>query len=158
MSQAYIGPLEDPAWARDMELSYSGEARSRRRAEELAEMFTEASVFQKILPGCKRVAREDSGYVADLLISVGPLSGEATMRWTIKRIPSGLEMSGRTEGLESSLKFSLQIHLEEAEGGSIVRWTFNGRLEGLASLLDKRIVDRVAGSYVAEMTKRVAEL
>lgn len=141
-----------------MELEYSGSLRSRRRPEELAKMLSDESTVARLIPGCKRVYREGHEYVAELLISAGPIRGDVTMRWSARKTQGGIEIVGRAVGIDSSLTFLLSLDIGEAGEGSTVKWAFKGRLEGLASLLDKRIVDRIAGSYINEMVKRLAEI
>ncbi len=102
----------------------------------------------KLIPGVSKISKLGDGYVAELLVKLGTLSGKLNTRFRYVERENGVVIVGNASGMQTTADFKLDVFLSPLESGTLVKWLFEGTARGLLSTL--------APTLVVETLRKVA--
>lgn len=132
-------------------LRYSGELSLNTSPERVRRTLFQIDELIKCLPGYKRheMFNERKAKIV-VEVVIGPISGDVDIMADIV-FDNDIVIKGEGSGLLSKMSFVLKLKIEEKEKGALLKWSFEGVLEGLAAKFDKRLIDYVAQTWIDKM-------
>jgi carbon monoxide dehydrogenase subunit G len=68
-----------------------------------------------------------------------------------KRPPTFARMKAKGNGLSSSVELDNTFTMEDAPGGTLVKWAADAKISGLMASVGSRLIDAAAQKYVSEI-------
>ena len=137
-----------------MRVKYEGSFRVEKDPVSVFKYLTDPLRFSKAFPGFQGVEVLGEGeFKIDLTLKLGPVSGRGNVRGRIveAREASYVKIRGNSRGAGSSLDYTLEFRITGDNGGSTVKWRFEGTVVGLAASMGGRILDNLARRLINDM-------
>ena len=120
-------------------------------------------VLKEAIPGCVELIKdEENKFNALIALKVGPVSAKfkGEVRLSDIKMFKGYKISGNGNGgVAGFAKGSADIHLEEKEDGTILRYSVNAQIGGKLAQLGSRLIDstskKLAGKFFANFVQIV---
>jgi carbon monoxide dehydrogenase subunit G len=92
-------------------------------------------------------------------VGMSHIRGSVSMRFhvTEKRQDSYVKMVGRGQGIQSSIDLSMELSLENHDGGTRAKWVAETKVGGLLASVGSRLVNGVAERYIKQMTEALRQ-
>jgi len=115
-------------------------------------------VLKKSIPGCKSFSRmEDGIYHAEMGVSVGPVKGVFTgqVQQVDQQEPAFYRLLVRGKGLPGEIDAVADMHLDEAEQGTLLTCSTEVQVTGVLASVGQRVMGGVAKMVLGQFFKTV---
>ncbi|KUO89535.1 MAG: SRPBCC domain-containing protein [Pyrobaculum sp.] len=141
-----------------MQVSESGEFVVAKPPEEVVKLLKDPATVARLIPGVSGVRESGGEYVGEALVKLGHLSGKVAVRFKYAEArDDGVVVIGRATGLQTTADFSIAVDTEPRDGGTLVKWRFQGTARGLAASLAPGIVRSALRKIAEDAVKNLAQ-
>jgi len=141
-----------------MQVSESGEFAVAKPPEEVVKLLKDPATVARLIPGVSGVRESGGEYVGEALVKLGHLSGKVAVRFKYAEArDDGVVVIGRATGLQTTADFSIAVDTEPRDGGTLVKWRFQGTARGLAASLAPGIVRSALRKIAEDAVKNLAQ-
>ncbi|WP_417209716.1 CoxG family protein [Antarctobacter sp.] len=131
-----------------MAIDMSGEALLPAEKAVVWEMLNDPEVLQACIPGCEELERtSDNGFAAVARVKIGPVKARFKGAVTLEDMdpPNGYRIVGSGEGgVAGFAEGGATVRLEEAEGGTLLKYEASAKVGGKLAQIGNRLVGGVA--------------
>lgn len=110
--------------------------------------LNDPSILRECVPGCQSLEKtSDTEMVASAVVRVGPVSAKFGGKISLSELnePVSYRISGEGQGgIAGFAKGSALIHLDEVEGGTLLRYDVDAQVGGKLAQLGGRLIDATA--------------
>ena len=129
--------------------------------ERVWEALNDPETLRRCLPGCQSLERtSDTAFEARMLAKIGPVKAnfDTAIELSDLRPPEGYTISGQGKGGPAGFgKGSAAVRLEEAEGGTLLRYDGALQVGGKLAQIGSRLVGGTARKIANDFFARFAE-
>lgn len=126
--------------------------------EEVVKLLKDPATVARLIPGVSGVRESGGEYVGEALVKLGHLSGKVAVRFKYAEVrDDGVVVIGRATGLQTTADFSIAVDTEPRDGGTLVKWRFQGTARGLAASLAPGIVRSALRKIAEDAVKNLAQ-
>jgi len=119
-----------------VQISESGEFVVPKPPEEVVKLLKNPAAVARLIPGVSDVRESGGEYVGEAYVRLGHLSGKMNVRFKYAEVrDDGVVVVGRATGLQTTADFTIAVDAEPREGGTLVKWRFQGTARGLVASL-----------------------
>ncbi len=124
------------------------------------EAIHDPTVLLACIPGCEAVERVSPGeYRARLALRLAAIAGtyELSVRVVEAISPASCRLDGRVRGRPGAVSGQATLELTDVDGGSLLDYTVDARIDGPLAWLDSSLVERLAGAILEQGLARLDE-
>ncbi|MEM1599070.1 MAG: SRPBCC domain-containing protein [Pyrobaculum sp.] len=141
-----------------MHVSEEGDFFVAKPPGEVVGLLKNPELVAKLIPGVGAVSKSGDEYVGEAAVKLGHLSGKMAVRFRYAKVSDdGVEVVGRATGLQTTADFTISVKAEPKDGGSLVRWRFEGEARGLIASLAPSIVQSALKKMASEAAQNLAK-
>ncbi len=141
-----------------MQVSESGEFVVAKPPEEVVKLLKDPATVARLIPGMSGVKESGGEYVGEATVKLGHLSGKVAVRFKYAEArDDGVVVIGRATGLQTIADFTIAVYTEPRDGGTLVKWRFQGTARGLAASLAPGIVRSALRKIAEDAVKNLAQ-
>jgi len=141
-----------------MQVSESGEFFVAKPPEEVVKLLKDPTTVARLIPGVSGVRESGGEYVGEASVRLGHLSGKMAVRFRYAEVrDDGVAVVGRATGLQTTADFTIAVDAEPRDGGTLVKWKFQGTARGLVASLAPGLVRSALRKMAEEAAKNFAQ-
>lgn len=143
-------------------MDMSGEYLVPAPRQKVWEALNDPEVLKQCIPGCEEVNRTaDNAFDAKVSAKVGPVKAKFTGAVTLSDIepPNGYTISGEGKGGAAGFaKGGAKVALEDADGGTLLKYDVNAQVGGKLAQIGARLIDSTAKKMANDFFKTFSEV
>jgi len=140
-----------------MQISESGEFVVSKPPEEVVKLLKDPATVARLIPGVSGVRESGGEYVGEASVKLGHLSGKMAVRFKYAEVrDDGVVVVGRATGLQTTADFTIAVDTEPRNGGTLVKWRFQGTARGLVASLAPSLVRNALRKMAEEAASNFA--
>ncbi|UUX50026.1 carbon monoxide dehydrogenase subunit G [Nisaea acidiphila] len=143
-------------------MDMSGEYLVPAPRQKVWEALNDPEVLKQCIPGCEEVNRtSDTGFDAKVAAKVGPVKARFAGAVTLSDIdpPNGYTISGEGKGGAAGFaKGGAKVALEDADGGTMLKYEVNAQVGGKLAQIGARLIDSTAKKMANDFFKTFSEV
>jgi len=135
-------------------MHYEGSFEVPAPREKVYAFVTDPAKVTSIFPDVQEVKVVDKdNFSVKAKVGISFMRGVMDVKMTYaERVPpSHAKMKARGSGMGSTVDLENSFDLEEAKGGTLVRWTADAKVGGLMASVGARLMDAATDKYVKEI-------
>jgi uncharacterized protein len=128
-------------------MDMTGERRIPAPRQVVWQKLNDPEVLKASIPGCDSLEKlSDTDMKATAAVKIGPMAARfsGTVHLADIDAPNGYTISGEGQGGIGFAKGGAKVRLEDAEGGTILRYEVNAQVGGKMAQLGARLIDASA--------------
>ena len=140
-----------------MQVSESGEFFVAKPPEEVVKLLKDPATVARLIPGVSGVKESGGEYVGEATVKLGHLSGKMAVRFKYAEVrDDGVVVVGRATGLQTTADFTIAVDTQPKDGGTLVKWRFQGTARGLVASLAPGLVQSALRKMAEEAANNFA--
>ena len=124
-------------------------------------LINDPDVLRQAIPGCQTLEASEDGYAATVTVAIGPVKAKFAGRVQLLDVvaPESYRIAGEgSGGIAGFAKGSAKVHLEEQDGGSVIRYAVDANIGGKLAQLGGRLIESTSRKLSAQFFERISEI
>lgn len=146
-------------------MKMSGEELIPAPREVVWKALNDTEVLKRCIPGCESITRHSPTEMsAKVTVKLGPVKASFGGDVTLSNIkpPESYRISGKGNGIAGVASGGADVSLEEASGGTLLRYDVDAQVGGKLAMLGGRLIDstsrQLAGQFFEKFGKEAAAM
>lgn len=143
-------------------MEMTGEHRIEAPRERVWQALNDPAILKQCIPGCEAIEQSSpTEFTAKVVAKVGPVKATFTGAVTLSELdpPKGYKITGEGKGGAAGFaRGGAEVHLEEVEGATLLRYRAQGNVGGKLAQIGARLIDSTAKKLSDEFFANFAKL
>jgi len=143
-------------------MDMSGEQLIAAPRQQVWQALNDPEILRQAIPGCETVEKlSDTEFVASVVAKVGPVKAKFKGKVTLSDLnpPNSYSITGEGQGGAAGFgKGGCKVQLEDAPGGTVLRYTASASVGGKLAQIGSRLIDGTARKMADDFFTRFNEI